>query len=1187
MVGSSFLEYFRRGQEISKESGAETAKVVLTELISSGLHVSKGVANGLAQDVLAGNDTSFAKFDQTNSSLTLEKAHRDLLQSQANLMMKTLQILPGLKFLAKGEHELVIYGPASVVIKDREDEIITGPSLKEALPQLFKRARFSLQHLDILVGEILPSFKDGDKIYESTVRPVTKEDIEMFPKLKDANVKVGDQSLFVVGKVWGDTHFCEEVQDQINKGELSSFSVSGQAIAESRKVHCEGYSCKLVNEISKIDLSAVTICRQGMNPAAGFVVINKIGLDTLMKAAKCPENCMCKMCGGEKMEKAPSGFPGTTSGACMACGGGLTASGAGKKCKQCGSYQGKAEAVLHRILNPDPLEKALDQILKTGEWVPHQGKRGGMGARNIRSNEIVYGPQAQMLLQGGGGSRGASTTFEPQTEEDWGQWTGWEGEGSPPYGDPIDLMAADSGRGPPEERRVGGTTVDDYLEEQANLDDIGPAEFPISPEKTGAGATVDDYLAGDNLESPGSQDAAAAGEEDEFLDEIEQRYESQPYRPGEGTTGGIVTSPHGTGPEGPISQEDSEENDAYNQQGQDQNAEEDPDPNVPPPISDMALPEDELEEEYERRHPTPEGFDEPEGDLPYPDRQVPGSMAQGLEGPKDQYGDPYPESGGERGWEEPQTPRLTGTFTPPMPGDTDDPRNNFTDPFYAQMQGIDNIRQDPYLAGVARDAMNDVKNVGIQMGMEEADLMDIVYHVVEAVGNAGSGKEPEEYGAAFEKGLQSYLIDYGATLDPVQLRNAKRLLAAGKTIITQHALDRAQRENMTKSSPEEVLNRILKKIPPEESEEKGLPIGYPKMPSQALPASLNYSPASSLKKPKENREYYNYPAGSDRGKDSANEESSRGTQPHGVFEKQMFMLTSVIKGPFPKPVIPKIPKQGGTGQTPAKPAAPQPSVGASGPKSGGSNEKPKLGFNQQQKKPSLAGEALGTGASTATQVGHTAIGAGAPQTASGAGAQQAAHQALGAMTRRKGEPVQKVIGAVLGGLGAAGSALAAGAGQVAQGAMAGAKGGEQKKMPEEEPVLSDDEKVQKPHTVKGPHSEKMTTLLTQLVQKGHSAVDAHRIAYALLGDPFAKTFRSNYSRNCVECFAVIKDYDDPDTYFYVVNKALNVGVIHEGYLENRDGIRFKKEYPMYQDAFKLLSPPVKAGEGSGTEKVIA
>lgn len=158
-----------------------------------------------------------------------------------------------------------------MAIVDREGDLITGEALRAGLPQLLLRGRLSLQHGDILVGEILKGWGP----YVTDVRPVSEADMVEYPHLLKGGVKPGDEMLFVVGKIYDDTDFSLKVRSEIEKGELNSFSISGQSRVEGKKNVCDSFTCKLVNQIDAVDLSAVTVCKTGMNQGAAFKVVAK------------------------------------------------------------------------------------------------------------------------------------------------------------------------------------------------------------------------------------------------------------------------------------------------------------------------------------------------------------------------------------------------------------------------------------------------------------------------------------------------------------------------------------------------------------------------------------------------------------------------------------------------------------------------------------------------------------------------------------------------------------------------------------------------------------------------------------------------------------------------------------------------------------------------------------------------
>ena len=141
--------------------------------------------------------------------------------------------------------EYIIYGKASVEIVDSENELIRMSALEKSLPQLLKRARLTINHTDIIVGEILESFEHNGTIYKT---------------------EVVDDTLWVVGKIYNDSQYLNEIINGIDTCKYNSFSISGYVL--SQKTTCDKQIC--YNDITDFELSSITICEKGMNPQAKF-----------------------------------------------------------------------------------------------------------------------------------------------------------------------------------------------------------------------------------------------------------------------------------------------------------------------------------------------------------------------------------------------------------------------------------------------------------------------------------------------------------------------------------------------------------------------------------------------------------------------------------------------------------------------------------------------------------------------------------------------------------------------------------------------------------------------------------------------------------------------------------------------------------------------------------------------------
>jgi hypothetical protein len=185
-------------------------------------------------------------------------------------------------FKINEEGNFFIFGPASAEILDSQGDVIRIDAVKKALPELLKRARVTVDHKDQIVGEIVESFEKKGLIYKTEVRPPNDEELSKFPSLEKEK-----EALFVLAKVWDDTEYCREVRKAIEKGEYRSYSISGNVLNSRPCRSSEG--CTRI--VSDLNLSAVTICRSGANPAAQFDILkeDKMTEETVEQEKKEPD----------------------------------------------------------------------------------------------------------------------------------------------------------------------------------------------------------------------------------------------------------------------------------------------------------------------------------------------------------------------------------------------------------------------------------------------------------------------------------------------------------------------------------------------------------------------------------------------------------------------------------------------------------------------------------------------------------------------------------------------------------------------------------------------------------------------------------------------------------------------------------------------------------------------------------
>tara|TARA_R110000851_G_scaffold234023_1_gene386559 strand:+ start:1493 stop:4414 length:2922 start_codon:yes stop_codon:yes gene_type:complete len=144
---------------------------------------------------------------------------------------------------------VVIGGPASVEVVDREGHLITLAAMKRAFERFmanFRTRNAMVLHSDVQVGWALPAYisKTG-KIYKSGV--------------------TGDH-LFFITELRDDTKIAKKVLEQIDTGKMKSYSIAGSATS----VEAVQKSSGMVMQVNDMELAEVTICEQGVNQKAKF-----------------------------------------------------------------------------------------------------------------------------------------------------------------------------------------------------------------------------------------------------------------------------------------------------------------------------------------------------------------------------------------------------------------------------------------------------------------------------------------------------------------------------------------------------------------------------------------------------------------------------------------------------------------------------------------------------------------------------------------------------------------------------------------------------------------------------------------------------------------------------------------------------------------------------------------------------
>ena len=150
---------------------------------------------------------------------------------------------------------LVVGGPASVELIDREGHMITTDALANAFKRYmanFRTRNAMVLHSDVQVGWALPAYinKSG-QIFKSGV---------------------DDKGLYFICEIRDDTKIANRVKDQINDGKLKSYSIAGSAT----KTQNMQKGLMPYMQVDEMELAEVTVCEKGVNQGAGFDLLKSL-----------------------------------------------------------------------------------------------------------------------------------------------------------------------------------------------------------------------------------------------------------------------------------------------------------------------------------------------------------------------------------------------------------------------------------------------------------------------------------------------------------------------------------------------------------------------------------------------------------------------------------------------------------------------------------------------------------------------------------------------------------------------------------------------------------------------------------------------------------------------------------------------------------------------------------------------
>ena len=146
---------------------------------------------------------------------------------------------------------------------DSASDIIKIDATRRLIPAIEKSRGYQIISIDCYELFDTPEF---GKLYKTEVRLPYPEELTKFKNLEN-----GKEALFVLARIWDDTEYCKKIRKSIAKGQYKKYSITGN-ILEARACTREEYCGRLVSELN---LSAVTICNAGANPAAEFDIIKR------------------------------------------------------------------------------------------------------------------------------------------------------------------------------------------------------------------------------------------------------------------------------------------------------------------------------------------------------------------------------------------------------------------------------------------------------------------------------------------------------------------------------------------------------------------------------------------------------------------------------------------------------------------------------------------------------------------------------------------------------------------------------------------------------------------------------------------------------------------------------------------------------------------------------------------------
>ncbi|KKL58178.1 hypothetical protein LCGC14_2227990, partial [marine sediment metagenome] len=158
------------------------------------------------------------------------------------------------------DREIVVGGYSSPQVIDREKHLIQKEAMAKDLPRFLAEPLYAnamILHSNVQVGQVLSEW----------THPTTG---------KTYRTEVDDIGLFCIIKIRTDKFrpkIVDKVIEDIEKGNLKAFSISGDAPLDSREHKCADGECFWV--IPSIEFYEITICEEGVNQGAKLMILSK------------------------------------------------------------------------------------------------------------------------------------------------------------------------------------------------------------------------------------------------------------------------------------------------------------------------------------------------------------------------------------------------------------------------------------------------------------------------------------------------------------------------------------------------------------------------------------------------------------------------------------------------------------------------------------------------------------------------------------------------------------------------------------------------------------------------------------------------------------------------------------------------------------------------------------------------